>query len=111
MDHFYFYSKLDHEGVITKRQLLSNAAKLFDPVGWLDPIVINFKILLQKFWTRGVDWDEKLPSDLLEEWNVLKHDLQHLSASSLQRCILPTNSVRFHLFTDASVSVCSSFLC
>ena len=104
MDHFYFYSKPDHEGVITKRQLLSDAAKLFDPVGWFGPIVINFKILLQKLFTRGLDWDEKLPSDLLEEWNVLKHDLQHLSTFSLQRCILPPNSVRkyqFHLFTDA----------
>ena len=114
VDHFYFSSKSDHEGVITKRQLLSDAAKLFDPVGWLGPIVINFKFLLQKLWTRGLDWDEKLPSDLLEEWNVLKHDLQHLSTFSLQRCILPPNSVRnnqFHLFTDASELAYAAVLC
>ena len=48
LDHFYFYSKSDHEGVNTKGQLLSDAAKNFDPVGWLGPIVINFKILLRK---------------------------------------------------------------
>ena len=53
-------------------------AKLFDPVGWFGPIVIKFKILLQKLWTRGVDWDEQLPQDLLEEGIAIKADLHHL---------------------------------
>ena len=104
-DHFLFFSSFDNSGSITKRQLLSDTAKLFDPVGWFGPIVIKFKILLQKLWTRGVDWDEELPQDLLEEWIAIKVDLHHLHDFYLPRCILPPNiveSIQFHLFTDAS---------
>ena len=104
-DHFQFFSNFHNSGSITTRQLLSDTAKLFDPVGWFGPIVIKFKILLQKLWTRGVDWDEKLPQDLLEEWIAIKVDLHHLHDFYLPRCILPPNtveSIQFHLFTDAS---------
>ena len=104
-DHFQFFSNFDNRGSITKRQLLSDTAKLFDPVGWFGPIVIKFKILLQKLWTRGVDWDEQLTQDLLEEWIAIKADLHHLHDFYLPRCILPpnaVNSIQFHLFTDAS---------
>ena len=103
-DHFQFFSNFDNSGSITKRQLLSDTAKLFDPVGWFGPIVIKFKILLQKLWTRGVDWDEELPQDLLEEWIAIKVD-HHLHDLYLPRCNLPPNtveSIQFHLFTDAS---------
>ena len=32
-------------GVITKRTIASDAAKLFDPVGWLAPVIIRAKML------------------------------------------------------------------
>ena len=104
-DHFQFFSKFDNKGSITKRQLLSDTAKLFDLVGWFRPIVIKFKILLQKRWTRGVDWEEQLTQDLLEEWIAIKADLRQLHGFYLPRCILPpnaVNSIQFHMFTDAS---------
>ena len=104
-DHFQFFSNFDNRGSITKRQLLSDTAKLFDPVGWFGPIVIKFKILLQKLWTRGVDWDEQLPQDLLEEGIAIKADLHHLHDFYLPRCILPPNtkSIQIHLFTAAAL--------
>ena len=46
-DEFIFKSSLDPPQQLTKRNLLSATSKLFDPLGWLAPIVIQFKILMQ----------------------------------------------------------------
>jgi len=34
----------------TKRQILSDVSRIFDPLGLLAPIVIQFKIIFQKLW-------------------------------------------------------------
>jgi len=41
----------------TKRQILSNIAKLFDPLGWATPVVIRAKILMKQLWASKYDWD------------------------------------------------------
>ena len=104
-DHFGFYSNLTIQGNVTKRQLLSETAKLFDPVGWLSPIVIRFKVLLQKLWVQGIEWDQLVSKEIQNEWEQIKDDLPNLAELKLQRCISPQGkiaNVQLHLFTDAS---------
>lgn len=36
--------------ILTKRVVLSSTAKLFDPLGFLLPVIIQAKIFLQKLW-------------------------------------------------------------
>lgn len=57
----YRFSKLSAENP-SKRTLLSAVASLFDPMGWISPVTITVKILLQKLWLRKLDWDDVLPS-------------------------------------------------
>lgn len=52
----------------TKRKILSDASKLFDPLGWLAPTIIIAKTFLQELWLSGLDWDQILPENLSERW-------------------------------------------
>jgi hypothetical protein len=45
---------------VTKRQLLSETAKVFDPLG-LTPTLMCAKIMFQKLWLLGLNWDDPLP--------------------------------------------------
>ena len=67
-DSFHFYSSVCSTDKITKRKLLSETAKLIDPIGWLAPVIIKFEVKLQKLWIQGVGWDNVLPPELQNEW-------------------------------------------
>ncbi|XP_043496473.1 uncharacterized protein LOC122520491 [Polistes fuscatus] len=69
-DEFRFdvASVADLAAAHTKRSVLSNIARLFDPLGWLSPVTVVVKILMQDMWLLKCDWDSPLPSELRERW-------------------------------------------
>lgn len=68
-------SKLHNEPRITKRHLLSDASKLYDPCGLLSPIIIKAKIIMQKIWKTGIDWDVIVDGNIQSEWNTYRSEL------------------------------------
>ena len=55
----------------TKRQILSSISKVFDPLGFLTPVIVNFKLIMKKIYKTNYHWDRTLPSEILKEWNSL----------------------------------------
>ncbi|XP_076643557.1 uncharacterized protein LOC143353835 [Halictus rubicundus] len=61
-DAFYFslLQFIPRTDRMTKRELLSEIAKLFDPLGWLSPLVVRAKILMQQQWLEKIGWDDQV---------------------------------------------------
>ncbi|UYV65534.1 hypothetical protein LAZ67_3004614 [Cordylochernes scorpioides] len=55
----------------SKRHLLSHISRIFDPIGWLSPVIIRLKILLQSLWKQKFNWDDPLPDTLCSQWGAL----------------------------------------
>ena len=93
----------------TKRQVLSDVARIFDPLGLLAPIVIQFKILFQELWLLNLEWDDALPPNLMKWWINARNDLEMLSKISLPRYI-PNHKthIELHGFSDASIKAYSA---
>ena len=47
-----------------KRNIIKTIAALFDPLGFLVPYTVKARIILQKLWLEGFDWDERLSEPL-----------------------------------------------
>ncbi|XP_068143524.1 uncharacterized protein [Drosophila tropicalis] len=63
-DEFYFViSPQDVKSAYTKREVLGQIAKLFDPAGWLAPFVIQAKVFMQELWLQELGKCRKLPND------------------------------------------------
>ncbi|XP_037826401.1 uncharacterized protein LOC119614330, partial [Lucilia sericata] len=50
----YTFESIPQETKITKRKIVSSVAKLFDPAGWISPVVIKGKILIQQLWLERI---------------------------------------------------------
>ena len=60
----------------TKRNVVRTIGKFYDPLGFLAPVIIPFKVLFQKLCKSNAEWDDILPEELLHEWKKLVSDLQ-----------------------------------
>lgn len=69
----------------TTRLILSDIAKIYDPPGWLAPVVISAKLLLKRFWILGKNWDDPLPNEIVEFWSESRNNLRAIKQTSIPR--------------------------
>ncbi|XP_011877310.1 PREDICTED: uncharacterized protein LOC105567228, partial [Vollenhovia emeryi] len=65
-------------GMVTKRKILSEIAKLFDPLGLLGPVILHANRLMQDVWRCGTHWDESVPQSLHTEWSEFVQQLDSI---------------------------------
>ena len=90
--------------LLTKRTLLSDSSKVFDPIGWIAPVILALKSLMQQTWVEGLAWDDRLPSDIVDKWIELRTGMKDLNKLQITRCVIPSKQhvQQLHVFCDAS---------
>ncbi|XP_050563300.1 uncharacterized protein LOC126912915 [Spodoptera frugiperda] len=71
----------------TKRTVISEISRLYDPLGWIAPCIITSKVFIQKLWISGIGWDDELPPDLAQEWRYYRTELEKLVDFHIPRWI------------------------
>uniref|UniRef100_A0ABD2WYW1 Integrase catalytic domain-containing protein n=1 Tax=Trichogramma kaykai TaxID=54128 RepID=A0ABD2WYW1_9HYME len=91
-------------GPITKRKVLSSIAGMFDPSGWISPVLIPLKIFMQSLWLLTKEWDAPLPTAETEQWRAFEVDLRELSSLTIPRWngVMSDAYLELHGFSDAS---------
>lgn len=102
-DKFY-YNVRTPSVIRTKRAVLSTIARLFDPLGYLAPVIFKAKSLMQGLWKLKLQWDESLPNNINTQWERFITELKTLETIHIPRCIMPikTRQVFIIGFADAS---------
>ena len=54
--------------LVTKREVLQQSSKIFDPLGFLSSVTIRAKLFIQKLWHKNVEWNEPLEKDLQDTY-------------------------------------------
>ena len=92
--------------LLSKRIILSQFSRIFDPLSLTAPVTIRGKILLSNIWKKKKSddhWDEEVTEEDSKTWTNLSKDLDGLSSIEFPRFSLseddPTDLV---LFCDAS---------
>ena len=104
------FPPLDATTTLTKRNVLSGIATLFDPLGLLGAAITTAKVYMQRLWTlrdengNPLDWDHPLPPTVGEAWRSYYDQLSVFSQIEIDRCVIIPDAVAVesHTFSDAS---------
>ena len=75
---FSYDQKLSFESV-SKSQVLSSIAKLYDPLGLLFPLYIKFKMFMQSLWQLKIQWTDPIPESSRIRWEDLNAEMDLVS--------------------------------
>ncbi|KRX69472.1 hypothetical protein T06_8532 [Trichinella sp. T6] len=72
----------------TKREVLSAASRICDPLGYLTPFIIRAKTLIQELWQQGLRWEDPLPEDLKTTWTRWITEWTEIENVRIPRCLI-----------------------
>ncbi|KFD63100.1 hypothetical protein M514_24687, partial [Trichuris suis] len=104
-DSFRFASDVDSRIVKTKRQMLSAVASLYDPLGFLAPVIVTAKLLMRETTCLNTDWDEDLDKKLSQQFQDWSSKISSIRSLLIPRWLSLSSEVakiELHSFSDAS---------
>ncbi|XP_054762932.2 uncharacterized protein LOC129269456 [Lytechinus pictus] len=92
---------------LTRRGILSTICSIYDPIGFISPVTLCGKQILQELCRLKIDWDDVIPDEIRSRWVKWKSEVRKLEQMQVQRCYKPANfgkveSAELHHFSDAS---------
>ena len=97
--------KVQISGNVTQRVLLKLVASLFDPLGFIAPLTIRLRKVLQAAWNHGPKWDKLLLLDNIQDFSSLREEIPAFKDIAIPRNYFldkTISSIELHTFTDAS---------
>ena len=105
-----FYFKLNSMSKPhTRRGVISVVSSVFDPLGFVSPVIIAGKMIFQELTKLKLGWDDSIPDNLLQKWQKWLAELYSLETVKVPRCVIPGKCkspfvLQLHHFSDASQS-------
>ena len=87
---------------ITKRQVISDISSIFDPYGYLLPLTVRGKFILQDIWKENIAWDSPISGNILTQWLTYANDMTKLSSYTFPRKMPEFVEPTLHIFSDSS---------
>lgn len=107
-DEFSYYYEPNDSPKLTRRVILSEISRLFDPLGLIQPVVIKAKLFMQRLYAATSNWDDPVTPDDALLWAGLKFEMSHVSDLKVPRAVIDSfankenATFEIHGFCDAS---------
>ena len=105
----------DTEGVIpeklTMRNCVSIVYEIFDPMGWVAPLVGGFKHDISTLHMRKLDWKDALPDNLRPIWKSNIEMREEIRDIRYQRAVIPEDAVDLNCETIDTADASQSMIC
>lgn len=100
----------DRAITITKKSIVSEAARLYDPSGFLGPVTLRSKLIIQDTWRNGTDWLKEVNPEIRQRWLDFSDDIRNAEKFEIPRWIGTTaeSRIELHIFNDASKKAMAS---
>ncbi|GBM07412.1 hypothetical protein AVEN_26484-1 [Araneus ventricosus] len=87
-DTFSFKVSIIKKASYAKGDVFSVIASLYDPLGFIGPVITKAKMFLQKLWQLKVNWDDELPESFATQWTHFVGSLKFIEELHIDRYLL-----------------------
>ena len=92
----------------TRRGILSTVSSVYYPKGFVAPLMLQGKAILQELCVLNLDWNEPVPEEAEMKWERWRMELMKLQSIKIPRCYKPSHfrqviRAELHHFSDTSV--------
>ncbi|XP_070132588.1 uncharacterized protein [Drosophila bipectinata] len=104
-DHLCGKTEIATKANISRRDVVSEIFRIFDPLGLFSPVVMKAKIFMQHLTKKGYEYKDDLPAHLQEEWKRYREELKVLNTIKVPRHVYLGKTpvtAEIHTFVDAS---------
>lgn len=100
------YTVVPFNGKMTKRDILSYTAMIYDVAGLLAPITLAARSYIKELWLQGYDWDAPIHPPLSERWIQFSREMPRLNELRINRYIPVSECAELNLigFCDGSLT-------
>lgn len=104
-DSFNFHIMLKDKPC-TRRGIVSTVSSIFDPLGFIAPVLLEGKKILQELCKENTGWDDPVPDVMKARWDKWRSDLHCIQMFLVPRCYKPGEfgpvvKTEIHHFSDA----------
>ena len=102
-----YFEKIQITDNLTQKVWLKLVASLFDPLGFIAPLTIRLRKVLQAAWNHGSKWDKPLLLDNIQDFSSLREEVPTFKDNEIPRIYFldklhTFKSIELHTFTEAS---------
>ena len=99
-----FIARSQEETAYTRRTVLSAISQIFDPLGFINPVTVCAKLMMQELWTLNLGWDDAISKDPEAAWVQYRQQMGDLNKIAIKGYVLQPQAelIELHVFCDAS---------
>ncbi|EYC07260.1 hypothetical protein Y032_0071g556 [Ancylostoma ceylanicum] len=101
-DTFKIKCNIQSDTKITKRMILHANASVYDPLGWMSPLLVRNKAFFQSLWKKNYEWDDVLDEDDQEQWRKLRSSTVGFTKEIPRKVAHKQEEQALSVFSDAS---------
>ena len=91
----------EHPEKLTRCIILSICSRIFDPLGFIQPFILQPKLIIQELCHYGLSWNNEVPIEVSKEWCKWLFGIKDIVKFSFPRCVVQDNtykSAEMHVF-------------
>ena len=74
--------------------MLSAVSSIYDPLGFITPLLMPAKNILQNMCEQKAEWDDQPHENVMVKWDKLLKSIEDLKEMEITRCYVPGDSSR-----------------
>ena len=99
--------------VLTRRMILAQVNRMYDPLGFISPFVVRAKIMTRKLWVSEPElgWDDPLPDSLKEDWTKYLKEVPMPREIAFPKAVKSKDAIgdpELVILSDGSMEACGA---